>query len=402
MKNIYIMVRKQFHIAELISRHLLGSLSPEEELELKDWRASSDRHEKLFRDICHTENIAKYCETSSAFNKEDAWKQLSRKFHRAKRRQRIFLISRYAAILLLPLFIGAFIWFLNVSGRKQEIARVDDLKEVVILPGEKKAMLTLESGETIDLNALPEKKLQEKDGTAIVINENALNYQSAQAGNVQDAEKEIHNKIEVPLGGEYALTLSDGTKVHLNAMSSLKFPVRFVNNCRVVELEGEGYFEVAKSDRPFLVKVGQMEVEVLGTTFNLSAYDGESRHATLVEGALKVSTSSGSCLLKPSEQAYIEPDSDNLDVRKVDVMQYTSWVNGKIIFRDARLEEIMNSLSRWYDMDVLYKNPALKDFRFGCNVNRSESIAPFLELLKKTGKVDVDVNGKAVIFSFSK
>ncbi|MDR2679393.1 MAG: DUF4974 domain-containing protein [Tannerella sp.] len=398
------MIRRQFYIAELISRHLSGSLSAEEEAGLEEWRESSPEHERLFREICNAGNITKYCTTGSRFDKNKGWERLCRKLRSAERRRLYLRFTRYAAILLIPIAVDLAIVYLHSSDEERQTASVRNFQDAVIQPGEKKAILTLGSGEKVNLNSLTEKILEEEDGTAIVINEDALNYRDkrnhvARTDPAPAKEKEIFNRIDVPPGGEYSLTLSDGTKVYLNSMSSLKFPVRFVGRQRTVELEGEGYFEVTESDKPFSVKAGRLDVEVLGTTFNISVYPGESNQATLVEGSLKVSVSSGSnCILKPSEQACTTENAEELNVRKVDVLQYTSWINGKIYFKDTRLEDMMTKLARWYDVEVSYLNTNIKNIRFGCNVNRYENIDPFLELLEKTGKVRVETEGKKVIF----
>ena len=242
------MIRKQFRVAELIARHLSGILLPEEEAELKAWRESSIRHEELFREICSAENMVKYSRMGDRFDKDTAWQELNRKLRDAKRRSLFFRLGEYAAILIIPVVISVFIIYTDSSRSGNETVAVEHLPKTVIQPGEKKATLTLGSGETVDLKASPEKVLEEEDGTAITIDEDALNYQVAQADGTQ--EKEIYNKVDVPLGGEYTLTLSDGTKVFMNAMSSLKFPVRFVNDRRMVELEGEAYFEVAGNENP--------------------------------------------------------------------------------------------------------------------------------------------------------
>ncbi len=395
------MIRKDFRIAELISRHLSGTLSPEEETELKEWKEYAPEHERLFAEICNTENITAYCDAAHLFDKSEAWGQLNKKLRALERRSFFFQLSRYAALLIVPVMIISSLLYFRSSHDEVETVTVSHVQGMAIRPGEKKATLTLGSGETIDLKAIPEKTLEEEDGTAIVVDADALNYQVAQANAIR--EKEIYNKIDVPLGGEYALTLSDGTKVFMNAMSSLKFPVRFVNEQRIVELQGEAYFVIAKNDRPFIVKAKGVDVEVLGTVFNISAYEGDHQYTTLVEGSVKVSTVSGANrILKPSEQAYMEYDSDELNVRVVDVAEYTSWVNGKISFKDQRLEDIMKNLSRWYEIDVEYGDAEVKNLRFGCYVNRYKEITPFLELLEKTGKVSITVDANKIIFNHHK
>ena len=195
------------------------------------------------------------------------------------------------------------------------------------------------------------------------------------------------------------MLLPDGTKVWLNQSSVLKYPRAFEGKERHVYLDGEAYFEVNKTGHPFIVSTQGMQIEVLGTTFNISAYPGEEYQATLVSGSVKVDTGEGqSLVLKPSQQASLIPGSGNIQVRTVDTAFYTSWVKGKINFKDQRLEDIMRTLSRWYNIEVDYSDEALKNLRFGCYVNRYEEIAPFLELLEATENIHVKINGKTIIF----
>ncbi|NDV83480.1 FecR family protein [Bacteroides sp. 51] len=390
------MAKKQFHIAELIAHFLSNTITPEEQIELQQWRDASPENEELFKRICDTENFARHYEESKRFDKQVGWEHLNRRMRFLKRRSLVIKLSRYAAVLLLPLAVGVLL-MTTFTPFEETVAEQMQKQTVQILPGEKRAVLTLDSGEVVDLKTTSGKTMTEKDGTAITVDSTALNYQQTQAQ--VKSEKEIYNKVEIPRGGEYSLTLSDGTKVYLNAMSSLSFPVRFLANKRVVELTGEAYFEVAKNNTPFIVKMKNMEVEVLGTAFNISAYAGEDCQTTLVNGSVKVQMETGSsCILKPSEQAYVKPGTDNLNVRTVDTSIYTSWIDGKIYFRDERLEDIMNTLSRWYDMQVFYSEPSVKNLRFGCNVNRYKDITPFLELLEKTEKVDIMIDGKNITF----
>lgn len=237
-------------------------------------------------------------------------------------------------------------------------------------------------------------ELKEKDGTIIQVDSTTLNYQQTPE---RTSDKLAYNKVNVPRGGEYQLTLSDGSKVQLNSMSSIRFPVQFAKDCRLVELEGEAYFEVSKTGQPFIVKTKGMNIEVLGTTFNISAYANEEYQTTLVNGSVRVQTEDGSNrILKPSEQACITPGSNQINVRNVDTAFYTSWIHGKINFKDQRLEDIMKTLARWYDMEVIYENEATKDLRFGCYINRYNEITPLVNLLEQTGRVTITVEGKTI------
>ncbi len=390
------MINHYLHIAGLIARYLSGEITPDEHLELKNWRESAPEHEALFKRVSDTRNLADYMEEVRKFDKQDGWTMLSRRMKAARRRAILLRWSRYAAIFLLPVVLTIWIYS-NQKTAQQSVAQQVREQPAKILPGERKAILTLADGEIVDLKGADDKVMEEKDGTAINIDSMALNYQSLAKD--KKSMEEIFNKVEIPRGGEYSLQLSDGTRIYLNSMSSLRFPVCFVGERRVVELEGEAYFNVVKSSKPFIVKVNQMEIEVLGTDFNISAYQGEDCQATLVNGSVKVHTATGSsCILQPSEQAYLKPGSEDLRVRKVDTSLYTSWVEGKIHFKDERLEDIINSLSRWYDMNVFYSEPSVKNIRFGCNVNRYKEITPFLELLEKTEKVSISIQGKNITF----
>lgn len=387
------MIKQDFYIANLIARYLSGEITPEETTKLAAWREESTAHETLFKKICDEENQKQHFRQSTAFNPSSGWKEVEKRIKRNNNRSRYIKIVSYAATILLPvLFVGISMKFTSpVSlSDKQFIAQS-------ILPGESKAILTLDNGQTIHINKEAGSLLEKIDGTQVQMDSTMLNYQVAQKTDKES--KPIFNKVETPRGGEYALLLSDGTKVHLNAMTSLRFPVTFDNGPRKVELEGEAYFEVSKTGQPFVVCTQGMQVEVLGTTFNISAYPQEEYQTTLVNGSVKVNVEAGeSCILKPSQQATISPGNNNIQVRRVDAGFYTSWIKGKIHFKDQRLEDIMKTLSRWYDMEVIYTNEKIKDIRFGCNVDRYSEITPFVHLLEKTGKVYVKVSGKTITF----
>lgn len=383
-----------FYIAELITRHLAETLTDDEAQKLNSWRTASPDNEALFQKLCNQQQITKHMEHRKNFDATKGWQQVEQKIKHTHRKQFYLKIAQYAAILILPLMIG----ILAITWPRQtdnEIAQQISDNGHLILPGKKKAVLTLGSGEVVTLTALQDTRLKEKDGTAIQVDSATLNYQSTKK--IASAAQEVYNKVEIPRGGEYSLLLSDGTKVRLNSMSSLRFPVHFTGNIREVELQGEAYFEVRKNGKPFIVKTGNKQVEVLGTTFNISAYEGEEYQATLLTGSVRVHTSHGeNQLLKPSEQACITPGADEIKVQKVDPYLYTSWIQGKIYFKDQRLEDIMKSLARWYDMTVIYKNERLKNLKFGCNVDRYKDITPFLELLESTGKATITIKKNTI------
>ena len=383
------MINQHFYIARLIARYLSDEIGEEEQAELTRWRNESPENERLFREICKEENIKQNMQKRQTFHTEDGWEGVQRKIQRHRFRHRILNICKYAAIFIFPVAIAT-VAIYKSGNEPQPLSQVEEQ----IVPGGKKAVLILDNGEAIDLKSTSGVELKEKDGTVIQVDSTVLNYQQAPA---RTSEKLAYNKVNVPRGGEYQLMLSDGSKVQLNSMSSIRFPVQFAQDCRLVELEGEAYFEVSKTGQSFIVQTKGMKIEVLGTTFNISAYANEEYQTTLVSGSVKVQTENGSNrILKPSEQACITPGSNQINVRNVDTAFYTSWIHGKINFKDQRLDDIMKTLARWYDMDVVYENEATKELRFGCYVNRYNEITPLVKLLEQTGRVTVTVEGKTI------
>ena len=383
------MINQHFYIARLIARYLSDEIGEEEQAELTRWRDESPENERLFQEICKEENIKQNMQKRQTSHAEDGWEGVQRKIQRHRFRHRILNICKYAAIFIFPVAIAT-VAIYKSGNEPQPLSQVEEQ----IVPGGKKAVLILDNGEAIDLKSTSGVELKEKDGTVIQVDSTVLNYQQAPA---RTSEKLAYNKVNVPRGGEYQLMLSDGSKVQLNSMSSIRFPVQFAQDCRLVELEGEAYFEVSKTGQPFIVQTKGMKIEVLGTTFNISAYANEEYQTTLVSGSVKVQTENGSNrILKPSEQACITPGSNQINVRNVDTAFYTSWIHGKINFKDQRLDDIMKTLARWYDMDVVYENEATKELRFGCYVNRYNEITPLVKLLEQTGRVTVTVEGKTI------
>lgn len=384
------MINHYFYISRLIARYLSDEIGEEEKAELTQWRNESPENERLFQEICKEDNLKQNLQKRQSFHLDEGWQGVQRKIQRHRFRHRLLNVCKYAAILILPIAIATVMIYKGSNDYNVPLSHATEQ----IVPGSKKATLILDNGETIDLKSTSGVKLKEKDGTIIKVDSTTLNYEQTPD---RASDKLAYNKVNVPRGGEYQLTLSDGSRVLLNSMSSIRFPVQFAQDCRLVELEGEAYFEVSKTGRPFIVQTNGMKIEVLGTTFNISAYANEEYQTTLVSGSVKVHTADGSNrILKPSEQACITPGSNQINVRNVDTTFYTSWIHGKINFKDQRLEDIMKTLGRWYDMNVVYADEATKDLRFGCYINRYDEIPPFVELLEQTGRVTIKVEGKTI------
>lgn len=265
---------------------------------------------------------------------------------------------------------------------------------VDIGPGKSGAILTLSNGKEIVLDNLNDGVVGTQKGASIVLKQNEVVYDSSAAEN----EEEIaYNKITIPRGRQFRLVLSDGTKVWLNSASSLKYPTAFTGKRRNVEISGEAYFEVAKNaNMPFNVKINnQTTIEVLGTAFNVSAYeDEETIYTTLLEGKVRLlqhnlikGNGKREAVLAPGEQAqvpYVETKKEGIKVIRTDTEQVMAWKNGLFNFNEKKLNEVMNQLSRWYDIDVIYEAET-PNIEFWGEMSRSLNLSQVLHLLKKSG-----------------
>lgn len=265
-----------------------------------------------------------------------------------------------------------------------------------VTPGKDKATLTLADGTVVDLDSSGTGRMAQQGNTSIKIRDGKIIYASNKAGSAEIA----YNTITTPRGGQYQVVLPDGTRVWLNATSYIKFPVAFAGNSRVVEVSGEAYFEVARNpSRPFIAKVKDVEVEVLGTHFDIMAYGEEGKIATtLLEGSVRVSRGKEKYAIAPGQQVVWKEDGAfNLN-NDVDLEEVVAWKNGKFHFNNADIKTIMRQIARWYDVDVEYQNVEA-DIRLGGIVSRKEDIRQLLDYFETTGKVKFKVEGKKIIVS---
>ncbi|MCK9304991.1 MAG: FecR domain-containing protein [Bacteroidales bacterium] len=302
--------------------------------------------------------------------------------HSNHTRRRFILWSAAAAILIL---ISVTYFTKNYFIRENQ----SSLSQTLIEPGIKGATLILDDGTVVPLSDTTKFSLREKDGTLIQKESGNINYTSQDRSK---AEKEIFNTIITSTGEEYTLQLSDGSLIHLNAESEVRFPVKFVRNSREVSVKGEAYFVVAKdAARPFTAKTTKMNVRVLGTQFNITAYEGEnSVRATLVEGSLEVSSliTKNTLVIMPGQQASIGEPGE-LEIKNVDTKLYTDWIDGKFIFVNERLEDIIIKLRRWYNIEVEYADESVKDIRFGARLNRYTQVNTIFEIMNNTRLVNI-------------
>jgi ferric-dicitrate binding protein FerR (iron transport regulator) len=269
-------------------------------------------------------------------------------------------------------------------------------KQEVLAPGSNKAMLTLADGTQVPLDSAANSSLQQ--GTTQITNTNGkLSYQAT-----NNTGAVMYNTVTTPHGGQYQLTLADGSKVWLNAASSIRFPTAFTGKERLVSITGEAYFEIAQqANQPFSVQVSaadrDMTVKVLGTSFNIMAYADEKAVKTaLVEGAVQVQHGDRKDVLKPGLEASL---ADNTFViTPADLEETLAWKDGKFRFRGTNIKTIMRQLSRWYDMEVAY-NGDVSDIDLTGVISRREDAGNLLKALEATQRVHFDVNGHNVTVS---
>lgn len=379
------LLKKRFDVARLFAKALAGELDESEAQELEAWLRESPRHAEEWNAL-RREIVA----GGAVFDLQREGKRMVekrwRKFERQTRgRQRILVWVRYAAAALVPL--GLAFWFL--IGRQPEAPR--QVAVAPILPGTYKARLILDDGRQVALDSATHVRMRELPGVEVKAENNVLVYTNGDT----IVEKQVkYNTLEIPRGGEYALQLADGTRVWLNAGTSLRYPVAFSGQERRVELRGEGYFEVAKdSASPFVVSVNGVDVRVLGTSFNVSAYSDEVV-ATLVEGKVLMRSQADSVVLVPDRQGVW--DGKRMTVKRVDARNYALWREGVFFFEDMPLEDILDALARWYDVHVFYQNAELKMMRFSVEIKRYEHIDTILRRIAETNRVRFNVNNRTV------
>ena len=261
-----------------------------------------------------------------------------------------------------------------------------------VAPGTNRAVMTLADGKTIELS-------EQKDGVVVV--NGTIEY--SDGNEITQTEEVQYATLATPRGGQYQIVLPDGTKVWLNAESSLRYPTRFAGSERKVELTGEAYFEVSRSRNakgelvPFVVENDRQKIEVLGTQFNVNGYpDNALVQTTLVEGAVRVSAVdvTGGRLLKPGEQAVV--GNGKVAVQPVDVESVIAWKNGDFVFDQEDLPSVMKKIARWYDVEVSYPDNQ-QEVRFSGVISRSKNLSEVLKMMELTGEVTFEIEGRRVL-----
>ena len=366
-------------IPSLLSKAFLGTLSEEEERALQQWRDESPENEQLYESEMNTEYIVQKSHEVARVNIVNGYMNVLLKRKRNVRVRRDRRIVSIAAGVVLPL-LAVVLWY----GTRERIEDVSEQVASVIRHGGVKAELVLADGTTRILGSEVTDSLLVQQGANIVVQNQGVSYCVDSS-----VVEERYNTLRVPRGGEYSITLSDGTIVYLNSESELRYPVNFVGRDRRVYLSGEAYFDVVQDEaHPFIVDMGNSSVRVLGTSFDVRAYaDEDEVLTTLVQGSVKFSAGKEFVTLEPGKQAVLGK-SGSIETREVDTYLYTAWKEGVFAFKRQRLEEIMKVVARWYDVNIFWENVSQKEVTFTGKMKRYDDFSKVVEVLEMTGNTE--------------
>ncbi|AKD57008.1 FecR domain-containing protein [Spirosoma radiotolerans] len=404
---------RYFKQGDLIAKYLKGELSDQEREELDAWIAQSDHNQALFARLTQKSAVAGELEKFGSSDKAEAWQRIiaETEYNATNRQSYIGIrLVPYVAAAVVLLIVGVLRYPFN---RQSQPTNPVAQQPIDFAPGSNKAVLTLADASKIILDDVADGQIARQadviitktaDGQLLYGESSAT--ASAKLSNTQPS----YNTITTPRGGKFRIVLPDGSRVWLNAASSLKYPTKFMGNERVVTLTGEAYFEIIpqknahKQALPFRVRSASQVVEVLGTHFNINSYADESSiKTTLLEGKVRViktsphqAENSTEVILNPGEQAQLTADAKrrlNL-IRKVDLEETIAWKNGQFQFKDTDLPTIMRQISRWYDVKVDFQGK-LPDTKFRGKISRDVPLSQIFQILQLSG-INFIIEGKKI------
>lgn len=381
-------------VLDLLAKKALGKISQSETEDLQQW-------------LDNNTNRLDECRRFADQVKKHYWTYLSKNIKaepqliasilqsratRIKKHKLTYRLLAYAATLFLLVGLG---WYLN-SFYKQK-PNVATLAEVTSTERHHKAILVLSDGNSLELDHAASQKMPDEAGVKITNTPGEL-LRYEQADNALSTQKS--NRLIVPAGARYQLQLADGTKVWMNAMSELEYPVAFSDDVRRVRLSGEAYFEVQPDEnKAFIIEANGNTINVLGTSFNVSAYSEDGFvQTTLVTGAVAIENRQGERhSLQPGQMAMIDNNSQQVLIDKVDTRLYTSWREGILHFNKISLSDLAVKLERWYDVEIHFANDEAAKLLFSGAMENSRDISFLLHLIGEAAQVEFEIKGKQVI-----
>lgn len=379
------MTHLPYHIADLLAKYFHDDINEEERATLKNWVAETEENQNFFKQLKGEDTIQSGVNFLSDLDYRAGWKSVRKK----RRLQGIRkLLPYFSTAAVLFICIGAGLYFFKIQSKKEFTleAKTTGINSD-FLPASSTAQLKLSDGRIIELDK-HSFEIDEANGINISGTNGELIYKSTSQGNAM-----LFNTILVPKKGFFKLTLSDGTKVWLNSYSRLYYPVSFGKQQRSVKLTGEAYFEVKKDPtRPFTVEISGKRIQVLGTIFNVNAYQSIVKTA-LLEGSIKVVLNQKTKILVPGQEAIFS--NDEIAVKTADIEKVLAWKNGEFFFRKDAIKEIMEEVSRWYDVEILYQGDDYEK-KFSGSVSRSLTLPEVLEMLHFLSGYNFKLTGRTV------
>ncbi|RQO69714.1 hypothetical protein DBR43_16755 [Pedobacter sp. KBW06] len=376
----------------LIQKYINGTASPEEREQLLNWYRSQQPETVEWPSARETEEKQVYDRMLSNIDRH-----IDASYPQPVPLSKWYYIAAAAAIFM----VGSFATVLYLDKAAPEKVQVLTYKNDV-KPGGNKAILKLADGSELVLDGATKATFAHQEGLNIArISDGQLAFDKQPKGAQTESGTPKYNTISTPKGGQYRIILPDGTKVWLNAISSIRFPSYFSAGERRVEITGEAYFEVSKNKQmPFRVISGQQVLEVLGTKFNINAYTNEPQiNTTLAEGSIRLNriNTSESSILKPGEQAQLKTGNSRLAAKIVaaDLDEALAWKNDAFVFNDMPITEIMQQIERWYDVELVYSG-AKPDLRFTGIIPRNSNLSTFLRVLEGSGGLKFGIEHKKV------
>ena len=359
---------------------LQQSLTSEEQRIFDEWMKESGNRQKLY-EWQRLESAIYALGTSQKANSEEGWKKINKRISRHRLR-----LLPYAAAAIVVLCLGIAIHlFTSTVPTNPLLSSVNKQEKTA----QKQVTLTLSTGQQIALSDSL-STMREANSTHIQKIGNQLVYNTTDT-----TSQPVYNTITIPRGGEYKLVLADHTIVWLNSESQLTYPVAFNGDTRELRLIGEAFFEVTKDvHKPFIVHTSQFDIRVTGTQFNVRTDPEERESATLAEGSIQLERNHRVYQLEPGQQAYLQ--DQEIKVKEVDLQDAIAWRYDAFSFKEEPLGNIMNELSRWYDVPIFYLNPEVKKLHFTAWFRRNSSLEEVIGILRKTQKINVELKGKTV------
>ena len=384
-------MEKEIH--ELLLAYLQDDISEEEMIRLQGWLDENERHRKLLDELRDKEVLRQEIGAYASFDTSRRWIQLKEEMDKTPRKRRLLLRvwKSVAAVFVAAVAGGLLYWQITDSARPVE----EQVLVAQIRPGETQAVLITGKGQQLLLQGLKDTCLDITGNETLKISKDgSLEYSLSALSRMPE-----WHTLQVPRGGEYKIVLDDGTEIWLNSASELKYPAHFVGNERRVCLVGEAYFQVARNEAaPFIVETRDMDVKVLGTSFNVSAYeDEENSHATLVDGRVEVDDkiNGEKVTLTPGEQALLQ--GKEMVVREVNTKLYSMWRLDRFTFASEDMEGVIRKLSRWYNVNFFFSNSSMKQKRFTGSLPKYSDISQVLKMIEMTTDIKFQVKGNTII-----